>query len=301
MSWPELPYADWKPTKQTLHRYAQIVGKVRMALVPFRNHWWHVTLYVDTRGLTTGPMPAGDGRSVEIAFDLVDHRLVVSTSDGGTGSFELADGLACMDFYSQLFATLGELGIDVEIDPAPFDLEGPLLSEDRDHDAYDPEAVARYWTVLRRVADVLAEFGGRFNGKQSPVHLFWHGFDLAMGRFSGRPAPPRPGADPVTVEAYSHEIISFGFWPGDDKVPYPAFYSYTAPAPPGFTDRPLRPAAAAWNVEGGMALLRYEDVRTSTAPRSTLLEFLASAYEAGATAAGWDMAALATRADPGGR
>lgn len=296
--WPALPLEAWADTKRTLHRYCQIVGKVRMGLVPFRNHWWHVTLYPDTRGLTTGPMPAPDGRAVEIALDFVDHRLVVSASDGRDASFALADGLACMDFYTQLFRALQRLGVDAEIHPAPFDLEGPLLSEDREHDAYDAGAVHRFWTILRGVTDVLGEFAGWFNGKQSPIHLFWHSFDLAMARFSGRPAPPRPGADRVTTEAYSHEVIAFGFWPGDNKVPYPAFYSYTAPAPPGLAEQPLRPSGATWDVEAGTAYLPYEIVRTAGEPRSALLEFLTHAYEAGARSAGWELDALATRRAP---
>lgn len=294
--WPALPLDAWADTKHTLHRYSQIVGKVRMALVPFRNHWWHVTLYPDTRGLTTGPMPVGDGRAVEIAFDFVDHRLMVSASDGRVASFALAHGLACMDFYAQLFGALHGLGVDADIHPAPFDLPGPLLSEDREHHAYDPAAVQRFWTLLRGVTEVLGAFAGWFNGKQSPIHLFWHSFDLAMARFSGRPAPPRPGADRVTAEAYSHEVIAFGFWPGDDKVPHPAFYSYTAPAPPRLVEQPLRPSGATWDADAGTAFLPYEVVRTSDDPRAALLAFCTSAYEAGARTAGWDLDAFATSA-----
>ena len=300
-AWPALPLDAWAETKATVHRYCQIVGKVRMALVPFRNHWWHVTLYPDTRGITTGPMPAGDGRALEIAFDLIDHRLVVSTSDGQTESLPLADGVACMDVYRGLFAILGRFGVNVTIRPAPFDLPGPLLSEDREHHTYDAEMVTSYWTVTRAVADVLGEFAGWFNGKQSPVHLFWHSFDLALARYSGRPAPLRPGADPVTAEAYSHEVIAFGFWPGDQKTAYPALYSYTAPAPPGLTDQPLLPAAATWNPDAGSTYLPYDAVRATASPRVTILEFLTSAYQAGARCAGWDVTAFATRAAPPSR
>jgi hypothetical protein len=294
--WPPLPLAGWMGTRQTLHRYTQIVGKVRMALVPFRNHWWHVTLYVDTRGLTTGPMPLPDGRSLEIAFDFVDHRLVATTSGGDLRSFDLRHGLACGDFYGQLFGILEALGVEVEIYPAPYDLGGPLLSEDREHDAYDAEAVVRYWTVLRRTTDVLNRFAGRFNGKQSPVQLFWHSFDLAMARYSGKRAPERPGADPVTVEAYSHEVIAFGFWPGDEKAPAASFYSYTAPAPPGLTEQALSPESAWWNVEAGTAYLSYDDVRSAEDPDSTLLGFFESAYSAGATLAGWDLGGFRSNA-----
>ena len=224
--WPPLPYEDWLPTKQTVHRYTQMVGKVRMALVPFRNHWWHVTLYVTARGLSTGPMPAGD-REAEIAFDLVDHRLVVTTSDGGHRALDLTRRPACADVYADLFAALDDLG-----DSPPFD-------EDREHRDYDPDAVHRWWRVLAMTQRVLDRFRGRFAGKASPVHLFWHGFDLAHARYSGRPAPVPEGADPVGAEAYSHEVVAFGFWPGDDRLtPYPAFYSYTSPEPDGLRDHP---------------------------------------------------------------
>lgn len=296
-AWPPLPYAEWAGTKQTLHRNVQTVGKIRMALTPYRNHWWHVTLYVGTRGLTTGPMPLPDGRTAEIRFDFVDHRLIVSTSAGEDRSFALREGLACKDFYQQTFDALGTLGIQAGIHPAPFDLPGPLLSEDSDHDSYDPDAVFRYWNVLRRTAAVMDRFAGRFNGKQSPVQLFWHSFDLAVARYSGRPAPERPGADPVTAEAYSHEVIAFGFWPGDDKVPAASYYSYTAPAPQGLTAQPLQPAPAFWNEQAGTAYLPYDEVRSSDAPDKTLLGFFESAYLAGATTAHWDTQAFTAPVD----
>jgi hypothetical protein len=290
--WPPLSLAEWIETKSTLHRYVQTVGKIRMALMPFRNHWWHVTLYVSTRGLTTGPMPIRDGRTIEIEFDFVDHRLMVATSDGESPSFELRQGLACMDFFSQLFAALEQLGVEVTIYPAPYELSGPLLSKDREHDDYDADAVTRYWTVLRRTTEVLSQFASRFNGKQSPVHLFWHSFDLALARYSGRPAPARPGADRVTAEAYSHEVIAFGFWPGDARVPEASFYSYTAPAPQGLVAQTLGPKHAWWNVEAGTAYLSYDDLRASDDPDATLLLFLETAYAAGALTAGWDVKAL---------
>lgn len=291
-AWPPLPYADWIDTRQTLHRYAQTVGKIRMALVPFRNHWWHVTLYVSTRGLTTGPMPVPDGRSIEIEFDFVDSRLLITTSAGESREFHLRHGLTCSDFYGQLFEALAALSVEVAIYPAPFDLDGPLLSEDTEHDAYDEEAVGRYWTVLRRTVDVMNRFAGRFNGKQSPAQLFWHSFDLAYARYSGRPAPARPGTDRVTLEAYSHEVIAFGFWPGDPKVPSASFYSYTAPAPEGLVTQPLEPATAFWNDQAGTAYLPYDGVRTSPDPDATLLDFFESAYRAGAVTGGWDIEAF---------
>ena len=299
--WPSLPLQAWVDTKETLHRYCQIVGKIRLALVPFRNHWWHVTLYVDTRGLTTGPMPVADGRTIEIKFDFVAHHLILSTSDGAVESFPIIDGLTCMDFYTKVFNALHNLRANVSINPAPYELDGPLLSADRDHRTYEADSVAQFWRILLRVADVLGDFAGWFNGKQSPVHLFWHSFDLAMARFSGRPAPTRPDANRVNREAYSHEVIAFGFWAGDDRVPYPAFYSYTAPAPPTLTAQPLRPAGSVWDAEARMALLPYEVVRAARDPRSVLLEFLTSAYEAGAESAHWDVAEFATSADPRAR
>jgi hypothetical protein len=296
--WPSLPYQEWQPTKQTMHRYAQIVGKIRMALVPFRNHWWHVTLLPATLGLTTGPMPYGD-RNVEILFDLVDHRLLITTSHGQQQLLHLGRRPACADFYRELFAALHKLEVDVDIHAEPFDLgDSPPFAEDTVNDSYDADAVTRYWQILVGTEHGLAEFASGFNGKASPIQLFWHGFDLAYARYSGRAAPVAEGADPVTAEAYSHEVIAFGFWPGDDRrTPYPAFYSYTAPEPDGLTDEPLDPAQAEWQDTGAgsLAILPYDAVRTSPDPHATLLAFYESAYCAGARRAGWDTAAFATR------
>jgi hypothetical protein len=297
MAWPALPYAEWEPTKQTLHRYAQIVGKLRMSLVPPLNHWWHVTLYVSARGLTTGPMPSGD-RTVEVELDFIDHRVHVRASDGRTAVFPLRDRLACARFYADLFAALRDVGVDAQIDARPFDLgDSPPFPDDTLHDSYDADAVGRLWTILRLTDAALATFRSRFNGKASPAHVFWHGFDLAHSRFSGRRAPPIEGADPVTAEAYSHELISFGWWPGDDRrTPYPAYYSYTAPEPDGLRDQPLEPSAAAWEDtgNGSLAVLPYDAVREAPDPTAEVLAFYESAYRAGTTAAGWDAAALAT-------
>ena len=266
MGWPSLPYADWAPTKQTLHRYAQMVGKVRMALVPFRNHWWHVTLSVSARGLTTGPMPFGD-ETAEVELDFVDHRLRVRASNGREAGFALRERPACAHFYEDLFTALREVGVSVEIRPEPFDLgDSPAFPDDLVHDSYDADAVARFWTILRLVDATLARFRTGFVGKASPSHLFWHGFDLAHARYSGRRAPPIPGADAVTAEAYSHEVIAFGWWPGDDRLtPFPAFYSYTAPEPEGLRDLPLAPAGAEWQDtgRGSLAVLPYDDVRAA--------------------------------------
>jgi hypothetical protein len=297
--WPPLPYEEWKLTKQTLHRYAQIVGKLRMALVPPRNHWWHVTLYVSAHGLTTGPIPGGDGRTMEVELDFVDHRLHVRTSDGRNAGFLLRDRLACAHFYADLEQALHAVGVAAPLDPTPFDLPGnPPFPDDTEHDRYDPRAVTRFWTVLRRTDEVLARFAGQFTGKTSPTHLFWHGLDLAHARFSGRRAPEIPGADPVTAEAYSHELIAFGWWPGDDRsTPFPAFYSYTWPEPDGLRDRPLQPDAAQWTEagNGSLAVLPYDAVRTARDPAATLLDFLDSAYRAGVEQGGWDAAAFLPR------
>ena len=290
---PPLPLDAWEDTKETLHRYAQVVGKIRLANAPFKNHWWHVTLYVGTRGLTTGPIPYGR-TNFEIGLNLMDNRLEARAGNGGSFGFAL-DDLAVADFYRKLVDGLAAIGVEVFIDPRPFDLDDEQpLDRNYFHRTCDPEYVRRFWQILVWVDGVFQAFAGRFNGKQSPVHLFWHSFDLALARFSQRRAPEREGADPVTREAYSHEVISFGFWPGDSEVREPTFYSYTAPEPPGLTDQPLEPEAARWLPEGGTASLSYEDVRLGELPEETLLGFLQSAYQAGARTADWDEEALRT-------
>ncbi|HEX6710272.1 MAG TPA: DUF5996 family protein [Rubrobacter sp.] len=292
---PPLPLEKWEESKETLHRFVQVVGKIRLTYAPFMNHWWHVTLYVSPRGLRTSPIPYGH-TTFEISFDLLDNRLVVWTSEGGGFSFAL-DDLAVADFYRRLVDGLGTLGINVAINTTPFDLDDEqTLDENVFNCVCDREYVGRYGRVLAYVDQIFKEFAGRFNGKQSPVQLFWHGLDLAVTRFSGRRAPPRENADAVTREAYSHEVISFGFWPGDRNQREPAFYSYTAPEPEGLTDQPLHPGSAFWAPEGGMALLMYEDVRRSNSPRETLLDFMESAYQAGAKTAGWNIKDLKTQA-----
>lgn len=296
--WPELPLAEWEATKQTLHRFAQIVGKVRLGMAPYRNHWWNVTLRVTTRGLTTRPVPAGDGRTFAIDFDFIDHRLDLTTSDGGRRSFPLA-GLSVAAFNDRLFEALADVGIEPGIIEIPYDLQPATpFPRDDEHASYDHVYVERWWRILVLIDQVFDEFSGRFAGKNSPAQLFWHTFDFAVTRFSGNRAPERPGADRVTREAYSHEVISFGFWAGDDQVRAPAFYSYTWPDPPGLNQHPLRPDVASWGDSSGsaMALVMYDDLRQLPSPREALLEFMQSAYEAGASAAGWDVAALT--ADP---
>jgi hypothetical protein len=293
---PPLPYPEWEATKTTLHLWVQIVGKIKMASAPPRNHWWHVALYVDVHGLTTRLLHAADGTAFEIRFDFVDHMLVVETSRA-VESFALADGLTVAEFDAQLHAALGRLGLDVPILESPFGV--PMTTpfpEDREHASYDRDAVERYFRVLDWSADVLETFSGWFCGKTSPVHVFWHSLDLAVTRFSGRRAPAQPDADAVTQEAYTHEVISFGFWPGDQNTGQPAYYSYTAPEPEGLRERTLRPEQAAWTelYGGSLAVVPYEDVRTADDPRATLLAFLESAYEAGADLAGWDRDGLAS-------
>jgi len=287
---PPLPLEEWEDTKETLHRYCQIVGKVRMECSSYRNHWWHVTLYVSTRGLATGPIPYGP-ITFDISLDLLGNRLVVTTGEGDEFSFPM-DDLPVAEFYRRLFEGLGSLGIDVSINTNPFALDDDYsLDNDIYHCTFNGEHVRRFHRALVQVDQVFEELAGRFNGKTSPVQLFWHSFDLAVTRFSDRRVSLPEDTDPVTREAYSHEVISFGFWPGDQNVREPAFYSYTAPEPEGLTEQPLRPPAASWQ-EGGTALLTYEEIRNSDSPRETLLEFLQSAYEAGARTAGWDMEAL---------
>ena len=284
---PSLALEEWEATKDTLHLWVQVVGKVRMASSAPRNHWWHVPLYVDVRGLTTRRLHAASGVAFQIRFDFLDHRLVAETDTGGVESFALADGLSVAEFDGLLHATLAGLGVDVPILESPYGV--PMTTpfpDDREHASYDPDAVERFWRILGWSDGVFEEFAGWFCGKTSPVHLFWHSFDLAVTRFGGKRAPALPSADGVAQEAYSHEVVSFGFWAGDKNVREPSYYSYTAPEPPGLRDRSLRPGEARWTET--IALLPYDAVRTAGDPRAALLDFLQSAYEAGAGAAGWN-------------
>ena len=290
---PPLPPDAWESSKQTLHLYAQIVGKIRMALMPERNHWWHVTLYVSSRGLTTRPIPY-NGMTFEIMFDFIDHNLIVATNHGESRSMAL-HGQPVAEFYAELFSMLGSLGIDVAIRALPYDTQSTIpFAEDHEHASYDAEYVRRYWEILSWIEGVFWEFNGRFVGKTTPVHLFWHSFDLATTRFSGRPAPPMEGANHVTREAYSHEVVSFGFWAGDPNTREPAFYSYVWPEPEGLRETPLQPDGARWIEQrgGSLALYPYETLRSADDPRKALLDFLESSYIAGATLAGWDIEGL---------
>jgi hypothetical protein len=294
---PALPLAEWKPTKTTLHLYLQIVGKIRLKLFPRINHWWHVALYVTPRGITTRPIPYGAG-NFEIEFDLKDHLLKIKCDTGDSREFALHDGLTVADFYKQVFAALGELGIEVKIWAVPYEVAAPPFAEDTVNKSYDKEYVERFHHILVGVNNILEEFRGRFIGKSTPVHLFWHSFDLALTRFNGKPAKVREGAGMVEAEAYSHEVISFGFWAGDDKVPAPAFYSYAAPEPAGLADEKLQPDTAKWNEANGshMAILMYDDIRDAEDPRELVLEFLESAYQAGAKLADWSVEDFKLRA-----
>ena len=286
-SWPALPFAEWADTCATLHRWTQIVGKIRLALAPPVNHWWHVTLRVTPRGLTTGAMPYPGG-CCEILFDFVEHRLKVETSAGESRSFPLATHSVAA-FYSDVMGLLRDLGIDVKIWPMPVEVPAPIrFDRDRQHHDYDALAVERWWCVMLHVHAVLEQFRGEFIGKASPVHFFWGSFDLAVTRFNGRKAPPREGADAMTREAYSHEVISVGFWPGTAGASDAAFYSYAAPEPAGFAAARVGPAPAFYSNDFKEFLLNYEDVRKAASPRDALLEFARSTYAAGASLAGWD-------------
>ena len=289
--WPELPLSAWRDTRDSLHMRTQIVGKIRLALVPLLNHWWNVTLYVTARGLTTGAMPVGN-RNLEIRFDFVDHHLTIESSDGRQKTLPLAQQ-SVSDFYRELTASLTELGVEVRIWPTPVEVSNPIpFPQDHQHAAYDRQYVGRWWRILMQTAQVFQQFRGRFNGKCSPVHFFWGSFDLAVTRFNGRRAPERPNADRITREAYSHECISHGFWPGGDwmgiEIAAPFFYSYTAPEPAGIHYESIRPAAASFDPKLSEFVLPYDRFRTSEAPREMLMEFMQSTYEAGATSAGWN-------------
>lgn len=284
--WPALPLESWKDTYETLHLWTQVAGKVRLKLTPKLNHWWNVTLYVNARGLTTAAMPYGSG-SFEIQFDFVEHRLEIKTCEGRGAAFAL-EPMTVARFYAKLMAALESLGIHVEIYTKPQELANPIpFEQDEVHGSYDAEFAHRHWRILLSTCAVLEEFRARFIGKCSPAHFFWGSFDLACTRYSGRRAPPRKGI--ITAEAYSHECISAGFWPGMG-LGAPAFYSYTAPVPAGLRDDPA--AARYWNEALSEFVLPYDDVRGAASPRATLLEFLETTYEAGARCAGWNRSEL---------
>ena len=290
--WPALPLAEWKDTYATLHMWTQVVGKIRLALSPPINHFWGTTFYVTARGLTTSPMPYRRG-TVEINFNFIAHTLEIVTSLGETRSFRLVPRTVA-EFYFELMSTLHSLGIDAKVWTMPVEVPRPVrFNLDQAHSSYDSEYAHRFWQILVSVSTVLWEFRSGFIGKASPVHFFWGSFDLAATRFSGRPAPERPDADFITKEAYSREVISHGFWPGDGEViKDAAFYAYAAPEPAGFRDQRVIPSRAFYSGEKNEFFLMYDDVRLAHSPEQALMEFCQSTYEAGANLGHWDRANL---------
>ena len=294
--WPAIPVAGWQDTRDTLQLYSQVVGKIRMANSPLGNHWWNVPLYVTARGLTTSLMPHPTGPAFQIDFDFVASRLVIGTVEGTERSLPL-EPRTVAEFHREVTELLDRLGVGTHIWPVPVEIAGAVpFAEDTAHSAYDADAVRRFWRALVEMHRVLSVFGSRFVGKASPVHLFWGALDLAATRFSGRTAPPHPGGAPncgphVMREAYSHEVSSCGYWPGEPGEEG-TFYAYAYPEPPGYRGRPVEPDGARWDDGLAEFVLPYEAVRTAADPDRTLLAFLQSTYEAAATTAGWDRAAL---------
>jgi len=297
-AWPRLPFPDWQPTCEALHLWTQVLGKIRMSLAPPLNHWWHVTLRVSTRGLATGPMPFGD-RRFELELDLVDHRLVATSSDGAQRGFPLR-AMSVAAFHASTLQALRRLGASPVIGTLPQEVPSPVPFERDDRRRpYDPGAAGRFGRALQAVDRAFESFRGRFAGKSSPSHFFWGGFDLACTRFSGRPAPVHPPVplvpDAVVREAYSHECASVGFWPGGAAYPKPILYAYAYPAPDGFSAARISPEGAAWEGALGEFVLPWDDLRAAPDPHGAILEFAQSAYEAAADLGRWDRAALEWR------
>ncbi len=294
--WPSLDYAAWRETCATLQLWTQIAGKIRLALGPWINHSWGVTLYVTSRGLTTSLIPYGT-RAFEIEFDFIRHQLGISTTEGDERAIRLQPQ-SVASFYREVMSKLRELAIEVQIGMRPNEtLEAIPFDRDEKHAAYDPEYANRFWRVLLQADRVFKEFRSRFCGKCSPVHFFWGSFDLAVTRFSGRPAPPHPGGiphlpDAITREAYSQEVSSLGFWPGNDQIPTALFYSYAYPSPDGFAQAKVKPAVASFHPQLGEFVLNYDDVRGAESPDDAVLEFAQTTYDAAATLAKWDRAAF---------
>ncbi|MEO8286176.1 MAG: DUF5996 family protein [Chloroflexota bacterium] len=294
-AWPRLPYEEWKETYETLHMWTQIVGKIRLTLSPMINHWWNVTLYVTPRGLTTSTIPYAANHGVktfEIEFDFIDHSLAVHTSEGATRYMSLHPRTVA-DFYRELMSILHSLGIKVKINTTPQEVPNPIACDvDTQHASYDEEYANRFWSILVLSDNVFKEFRGDFIGKCSPVHFFWGSFDLAVTRFSGRRAPEKPKADHIQREAYSHECISAGFWPGSGSLLAPAYYAYASPAPEGISKAQVGPDDAHFDKKMGEFILLYDDVRNAADPRAALLDFLQTTYAASADLAGWDRPSL---------
>ena len=294
-AWPSLPFGEWHATYTTLHLWTQVVGKIRLAKAPPVNHWWQVPLYVTCHGLTTSPIPYG-ARTFQIDFDFIDHYLAIQTSDGATESFPLQPR-SVAEFYMEVMGRLRSLGLNVRIWTTPVETPDPVpFDQDHAHDAYDPDYVHRFWRILVQADRIFTAFRARFVGKASPVHFFWGSFDLAVTRFSGRIAPPHPGAPnvagKVTREAYCDEVSSCGFWPGGPGMERPIFYSYAYPPPSSFPEALVRPGAAFFSRELGEFILPYDDVRQAASPDETLLDFLQSTYEAAANLGYWDRVGL---------
>jgi Family of unknown function (DUF5996) len=289
-AFPPLPLADWKATRDTVHMYTQVVGKVKLALLPMEPQWGQVPLYLSARGLTTSPI-AYRGRSFSIGFDFVAHELAIQVSDGDTRSFSLGRSVAA--FYDETMGALRSLGIEVAYRPWPSEVSDPIpFPEDTVHATYDRVSVNRFFRVLARVDAVLKRDRAEFRGRVSPVAFYWGTFDLAYSRYSGRPADPPAGCDVIYRFAMDAETIELGFWPGDERFPEPAFYSFTYPRPAGFERASVEPRRAIWSDDLGEFLLRYDDVRRAAVPENAILDFLRSTYRAGATLAGWDVGAL---------
>jgi hypothetical protein len=296
--WSPLPVTEWEATYDTLHMYTQIVGKIRMELSPGMNHWWHVPLYVTARGFTTSPIPSG-ARSFQADFDFFDHALHVDTSTGERATVPL--GGSVHEFYRETMSTLDRLGVDVTISPVPCEILDPIpFDRDDQHATCVPEHAFRYWQTVREIDTVFKVFRARFTGKSSPVHFFWGGFDLAVSRFSGRPATPPPGADSITRFGYNAEQTSVGFWRGGrwidgSYVDHPFFFAYAFPEPPGYRRAAVLPPRAAYDEQKGEFVLSYDDVRTAPDPQQAILDFAQSTYELGARLMEWPVASLEPR------
>ena len=293
-TWPPLPLQEWKDTYETLHMWTQIVGKISLAQTPKMNHFWNTAFHLTARGLTTQPLRSGDSTFV-IQFDFTAHRLIIQGADGGSQSIPL-EPRTVADFYRLVMDTLDRMHIPVRIWTVPSEVPNPIrFEQDVTHRAYDPAAANRFWRVLLAIAPVFTDFRCRFVGKNSPVHFFWGSFDLATTRFSGLRAPERPGADSITREAYSHEVISHGWWPGSGSVKDAAFYAYAAPEPAGFKTAAIEPAGVYYDPEFSIFILPYEAVRATPSPEATLTTFLKSSYETAADLANWRRTELERR------
>jgi len=291
---PSLDYKGNEKKKMTLHLFLQVLGKIRLKMTPRKNHWWYITEYIGTNGFTTGPIPYNSGTDqFEITINVIDHRLEVSSSQGESGGFPIDDHLTVADFYQKLMETLQTMDVSVSIVDVPFDLGvEQAFDEITEYHHYDKTYVSDLWRSMVWIGNVFKEFSGRFYGKTCPVHLYWHSMDLVVTRFSGNEAPPMPADARISdKDAYTHECISFGFWPGDETVPEPAFYSYTYPSPDGIKEEAITPSSAEWVDSNGspMALLTYKNLLDTDNPREELLAFLESTYLVGAKKANWDI------------